>query len=154
MVTNLSPLLSLPDRSAGADLERLDVAATAKYSSSYHSLNGWNRRCRIGFSLCSTGRALLSFGWITFGFLSILLPICIIHGVLAEKKRTREERDFGGNRGEIKTNPATTTSPQAQPTAQATPTSPTFAPVAADGGGATQMGQPQVAPAQSQSHSV
>jgi len=91
--------------------EHLYVAATAKLSASYHHLNGWGRRCRFGFSVCSTGRALLSFGWITFGLLSILLPICIIHGILHEKKRHREEGDLREGR-EIKPNSIPATSPQ------------------------------------------
>jgi len=46
--------------------------------------------------MCPTGRALLAFGWITFGLLSILLPIVILHGILAERRRKHEEQQGGG----------------------------------------------------------
>ncbi|GAA5874600.1 hypothetical protein JCM16303_002917 [Sporobolomyces ruberrimus] len=73
----------------------LFLAATAKFSSTYNVFNGWRTRCRFGFSMCPTGRALLSFGWITFGLLSLLLIAVIIHGVLAEKRRKGEEQRGG-----------------------------------------------------------
>ncbi|GAA5850760.1 hypothetical protein JCM5353_000223 [Sporobolomyces roseus] len=108
--------------------------ATAKFSASYHYLNGWGRRCRFGFSLCSTGRALLSFGWITFGLLSILLPICIIHGILHEKKRKREDGDTRQAGREIKPNPVPATSPQPAGGAPSTTTTTTSGPGATEGG--------------------
>lgn len=41
--------------------------------------------------MCPTGRALLAFGWITFGLLSALLVVVILHGILHERKRKHEE---------------------------------------------------------------
>ncbi|GAA6059994.1 hypothetical protein JCM10212_001152 [Sporobolomyces blumeae] len=70
----------------------LFLGATAKFSSTYHDgLTGWNRRCRFGSHACGTGRALLSFGWISFGLLSFLLPIAIAHGILAQKEVERDD---------------------------------------------------------------
>ncbi|GAA5835561.1 hypothetical protein JCM3766R1_006448 [Sporobolomyces carnicolor] len=74
------------------------LAATAKFSSSYHSATGWNNRCKIGFSMCSTGRALLAFGWITFGLLTALFLTVVARAVFGKKKEmTRDEQPAGGN---------------------------------------------------------
>ncbi|GAA5948079.1 hypothetical protein JCM3765_007101 [Sporobolomyces pararoseus] len=75
----------------------LFLAGSAKFSRTYHSINGWNNRCRFvrNSSLCPTGRALLSFGWITFGLLSVLLLTVILHGILREKELKHDEQGGG-----------------------------------------------------------
>ncbi|GAA6008180.1 hypothetical protein JCM11491_001916 [Sporobolomyces phaffii] len=74
----------------------LFLAGTGKFSSSFHHANGWRTQCRVGFRMCPTGRALLSFGWITFGLLSLLFVAVILHGILAEKEKKHREQP-GGN---------------------------------------------------------
>ncbi|GAA5978140.1 hypothetical protein JCM5350_007409 [Sporobolomyces pararoseus] len=71
----------------------LFLAGSAKFSRTYHTISGWNNRCRFvrNSSTCPTGRALLSFGWITFGLLSALLLIVILHGILREKELKHEQ---------------------------------------------------------------
>ncbi|GAA5948110.1 hypothetical protein JCM3765_007114 [Sporobolomyces pararoseus] len=113
------------------------LAATAKFSSSYHTATGWSNRCRIGFSMCGTGRALLAFGWITFGLLSALLLTVIAHAVLSEKERKSEQRQ-GGN---FVDGPGTS---QVEPTQNA-PVTPVKQNVGGIGGtGANQLPQAQV----------
>ncbi|GAA5893641.1 uncharacterized protein JCM6883_003590 [Sporobolomyces salmoneus] len=69
----------------------LFLAGTAKFSRSYHAA-GWASQCRLGWNLCPTGRALLAFGWITFGLLSILLVTVIVHGFMHERRRKHDEQ--------------------------------------------------------------
>ncbi|GAA5893681.1 uncharacterized protein JCM6883_003601 [Sporobolomyces salmoneus] len=73
------------------------LAASAKFSASFHGINGWSNRCRIGFQLCSVGRALMAFGWITFGLLTALFFVVVAHGIFHEDERKREEEQRRAN---------------------------------------------------------